>query len=67
MHQNEIGTIIVDHAVKLHMNLGPGLLETVYEAVLAKQLQLAGLRIDRQPLFQSYTKGFRLTKAFGPT
>ena len=47
MHQNEIGTIIVDCAVNLHKNLGPGLLESVYEAVLAKQLALAGLAINQ--------------------
>lgn len=39
---------IVDFAVKLHENLGPGLLESVCEAVLAKQLQLVGLTIHRQ-------------------
>jgi hypothetical protein len=31
MHENEIGTVIVDCAVYLHKDLGPGLLETVYE------------------------------------
>ncbi len=65
MHPNEIGTIIVDCAVKLHMNLGPGLLESVYEAVLAKQLQLAGLTVQRQvpiPIIYegiSFDEGFR--------
>lgn len=48
MHENEIGTIIVDCAVKLHKSLGPGLLESVYEAVLAKQLQREGLQVQRQ-------------------
>jgi GxxExxY protein len=65
MHENEIGTIIVDCAVKLHKNLGPGLLESVYEAVLAKQLQLAGLTVHRQvpiPIVYegiSFDEGFR--------
>ncbi len=40
MNENEIGKIVVDCAVKLHMSLGPGLLESVYEVVLAKQLML---------------------------
>jgi len=35
MHENEIGTTIVDCAVHLHQDLGPGLLETVYEVTLA--------------------------------
>jgi len=48
MNENEIGTIVVDCAVKLHKSLGPGLLETVYEAVLAKKLEQAGLCVQRQ-------------------
>ena len=35
MNENEIGTIIVDTAVYLHKKLGPGLLENVYEVILA--------------------------------
>jgi hypothetical protein len=34
MTENEIGTIVVDCAIKLHMELGPGLLESVYEVLL---------------------------------
>lgn len=48
MGENETGTIVVDCAVKLHRSLGPGLLETVYEAVLAKRLERAGLSVQRQ-------------------
>ncbi len=48
MTENEIGKIIVDCAVRLHMELGPGLLETVYEVLLAHLLQEAGLKIERQ-------------------
>jgi hypothetical protein len=43
MNENEIGAIVVDCAVKLHQELGPGLLESVYEAVLAKRLEQRGL------------------------
>jgi len=35
MHENEIGTAVLDFAVHLHQDLGPGLLETVYEVTLA--------------------------------
>jgi iron complex transport system substrate-binding protein len=38
----------VDAAVKIHSDLGPGLLESVYESVLARDLQRRGLRVDRQ-------------------
>lgn len=65
MKENEIGTIIVDTALQLHRSLGPGLLETVYEVVLAKRLQKAGLQIQRQvsvPICidgESFDEGFR--------
>lgn len=48
MTENEIGKIVVDCAVRLHMELGPGLLETVYEVLLANMLSEAGLKIERQ-------------------
>ena len=39
---------IVDAALKLHQAIGPGLLESVYEALLAKELERRGLRTARQ-------------------
>ncbi|HEY5563988.1 MAG TPA: GxxExxY protein, partial [Rhodothermia bacterium] len=48
MSENEIGTIIVDCAVRLHKELGPGLLETVYEVLLAHRLREGGLTVERQ-------------------
>lgn len=46
--ENEIGAIVVDTAIKVHKGLGPGLLESVYEAVLARQLTKRGLHVQRQ-------------------
>jgi GxxExxY protein len=48
MTENEISKIIVDSAVAVHRELGPGLLESVYEIVLAYELQQRGLRVNRQ-------------------
>ncbi|MFO0702251.1 MAG: GxxExxY protein [Nitrospira sp.] len=48
MNENGIGTIVVDCAVELHRDLGPGLLETVYEVTLARALERRGLRVQRQ-------------------
>lgn len=65
MHENEIGTIIVDCAIHLHQDLGPGLLETVYEVTLAAKLQKRGLSVERQvPISieydgQGFDEGFR--------
>jgi hypothetical protein len=38
--ENEIGTLILAAAIDVHRELGPGLLESVYEVVLAKELTL---------------------------
>jgi GxxExxY protein len=65
MHENEIGTLIVDCAVHLHQDLGPGLLETVYELTLAAKLRRRGLSVERQvpvPIEyegQTFDEGFR--------
>ena len=48
MNENEIGTLVVDTAVYVHKKLGPGLLESVYEIVLMKQLAKKGLSVQRQ-------------------
>jgi len=46
--ENEIATSIVDSCFKIHSTLGPGLLESVYEAVLAYELTKRGLIVVRQ-------------------
>jgi len=66
MTENEIGTIVVDCAVKLHQSLGPGLLESVYETVLAHQLKRAGLTVRRQVAVAIVYEGVGLMKVFGP-
>jgi GxxExxY protein len=48
MNENAIGTILVDCAIRLHRDLGPGLLETVYQVTLARALERRGLTVERQ-------------------
>jgi GxxExxY protein len=48
MTENEITGQIVDAAYKIHTTLGPGLLESVYEAALAYELRKRGMQIKRQ-------------------
>ena len=56
---------IIGAAIKVHRKLGPGLLESAYEACMAYELQKLGMRIERQkavPLFYENVKldcGFR--------
>ncbi len=48
MTENEIAAQIVDAAYKIHVKLGPGLLESVYLAVLAYELRKRGLVVDTE-------------------
>jgi len=47
-NENEIARKIVDAAFHVHATLGPGLLESVYEAILARELTKRGLSVARQ-------------------
>jgi len=47
-HLNEIGKKIVDAAYTVHKNLGPGLLEKVYEVCFCYELEKRGLKAERQ-------------------
>src|ERR1051326_2144479 len=65
MHENAIAKELVDAAFRIHTTLGPGLLESVYDAVLAYELAQRGLRtVRQQPIPIVYDKvridtGFR--------
>ena len=48
MTENELSKIIVDVAYQIHTKLGPGLLESVYEEIMAYELQKLGLQVHRQ-------------------
>jgi iron complex transport system substrate-binding protein len=48
MELNQLSEIIVDTALRVHQGLGPGLLESVYEAVMADALKARGLGLERQ-------------------
>jgi GxxExxY protein len=48
LHENAISKEIVDAAFKIHSGLGPGLLESVYEVILAHELRRRGLQVARQ-------------------
>ena len=48
MIENELATIAVDICYKIHTTLGPGLLESVYEAAFAYELDKRGIDYTRQ-------------------
>ena len=62
--ENEIGTIVVESAVHVHQELGPGLLESVYEIVLTKELQDRGLKAERQVPMPINYKGLQFDEGF---
>lgn len=64
MTENQIAQIIVDAAFKIHKRLGPGLLESVFEEVLAYELVNRSLRIERQKPLPVIYKQVRLDIGF---
>ncbi len=56
---NDVTGIIVDTAFKLHVGLGPGLLESVYERVLTSMLRQRGLAVATQRLVSFEFAGIR--------
>jgi GxxExxY protein len=48
MNENQLSKIVLDAAFKVHTKTGPGLLETVYEVLLAYELRQQGLKVERQ-------------------
>jgi GxxExxY protein len=59
MTENEISRVVVDAAFKLHSDLGPGLLESVYETLLARELEVRGLKVTRQQPIAFEYRGFK--------
>lgn len=59
-----IASRVVDAAVKLHMRTRPGLLESVYETVLAEDLRERGLRVERQKWIAAELSGIKFQKTF---
>jgi len=60
MNENEIASTVVDAALKIHRTLGPGLLESVYQATLSFELNKRGLRVVQQLGLPVYYEGFKL-------
>ena len=57
---NKLSGIILDCSIEVHRNLGPGLLESVYEVCLCKELSLMGIKFQRQVLLPVNYKGEKL-------
>jgi GxxExxY protein len=64
MKENEIAKIIVQAAFDLHRELGPGLLESVYEVLLGSMLMERGLEVERQKPIPITFRGKRFDEGF---
>jgi len=64
MTENEIATIIVDAAYKIHKRLGPGLLESVCETTLAYELAKRGLQLRRQQAMPVFYESVQMDVGF---
>ncbi len=64
MQENEIAKIVVDTSLRIHREFGPGLLESVYEEVLAYELGNRGLTVERQLGVEVEWDGRNLGKGF---
>jgi GxxExxY protein len=61
---NQFSKQILDASIFVHKEMGPGLLESVYELCLAKELQLRGIKVERQVYLPLYYRGEDLGKDF---
>ena len=64
MNENEISNIIIGAAIEVHKQLGPGLLESSYEACLAYELRQHGLNIQTQVPLPVVYKGIKLEAGY---
>jgi len=64
MDENKIGQEVVDAAIAVHRELGPGLLETVYEVVLLDELRKRGFSAERQVPISIICRGVRFDEGF---
>ena len=64
MDENQIGNKIIDSSIELHRDLGPGLLESVYEIALSRELSSRGLVVERQVPVSIEYKGIKFDEGF---
>jgi GxxExxY protein len=64
MRIDEISAIVIDEAIAVHRELGPGLFETVYETVLAGRIEMRGLTVSRQLSIPLTIDGYNFDSAF---
>jgi len=64
MDENDIGKAVIDTAIKLHRETGPGLLESVYETIFEHDLKARGLQVARQVAIPLIYRGIKFDEGF---
>lgn len=64
MTENQLATIIVNKCFEIHISLGPGLLESVYEEILYIELLKEGLNVERQKALPVIWKNKKMNLGF---
>ena len=64
MTENEIARIIVNTAYHIHVKLGPGLLESIYEEIMCFELKSEGLLVERQKALPVFWKGLKMDMGY---
>ena len=64
MKENDIASTVVNLAYQIHTELGPGLFESVYEAILFYELTQQGFKVDRQKCIPVHWKEINLDLGF---
>jgi GxxExxY protein len=64
MTENELAQIVVETSLSIHRRLGPGLLESVYEAILAYELGRQGIYLERQVPIPLIWDGMLVAESF---
>ena len=59
----DLARVVVDCGYKIHVDLGPGMLESVYEVILAAKLVAVGIEVERQKPIPINLKALRSLKA----
>ena len=61
---NRVSGAIIGAAIEVHRQLGPGLLESAYEACLERELTIRGLGVERQRMIPVRYRGLRIPRAY---
>tara|TARA_R110000737_G_scaffold93859_4_gene127315 strand:+ start:3382 stop:3759 length:378 start_codon:yes stop_codon:yes gene_type:complete len=64
MTENDISSLIIGAAIEVHTELGPGLLESVYETCLVYELKELGLKVNHQKELPVNYKGIMMDVGF---